>query len=194
MTSKNQMVAVAGLLQAQEDQPPAAEGGSDGGAAPASEPVVDVFEEAFRHQTYVELSGTISEVALRLSGRAPDTWWAAAARACTRVRACRRGGGVCVGRPGLGWPCTACAAPVAAAGRGGLKRSLRLVLALALRRSALLPLPQVAAGRRRRRQPRAPRGRHLTRWRRRAGSGGGRARWHDAGVGRCRRGAGCSRS
>jgi hypothetical protein len=70
MTSKNQMAAVAGLLQYPVDELPA-----DGAGADVAEPVVDVFEEAFRHQTFVELSGHISEVSLLISGRQPEIWW-----------------------------------------------------------------------------------------------------------------------
>jgi hypothetical protein len=82
MTSKNQMAAVAGLLAAAQGDLPGAgagagAGGSEAGGPAAAEPVVDVFEEAFRHQTFVELSGHISEVALRVSGRQPDVWCAA---------------------------------------------------------------------------------------------------------------------
>ncbi len=70
MTSKNQMAAVAGLLQYPVHDLPA-----EGTDPTAAEPVVDVFEEAFRHQTFVELSGHISEVALLISGRQPEIWW-----------------------------------------------------------------------------------------------------------------------
>eukprot|EP00775_Hariotina_reticulata_P007140 gene7140-7355_t len=65
VASASQMAAVAGLLElGADDQQDAAIGTTK-----------DVFDELFSHQQLLQLYGSITEVSVTISGRAPVNWW-----------------------------------------------------------------------------------------------------------------------